>query len=212
MTTVSPTPDEYTESSLATQAGFMDQFYNALFYPVSTFKTIGSLEKPGNGLLFQALMAVVLVSGIAPIVQLINVGGQPGDLVFAIPTGVIIGVAAWGFMGLVIALASYAFTGESRIKTFLTLSGFATLPWLLMGSTSLFKIGLGPFGVALSVIGALLIWLWSVLLFALALMVTYRMTLERVMLVLAAPFVTMIILLAWIIGFIDNVRQLVPHS
>ncbi len=208
-----PGEDPQNACCASQDAGYPELFYQALFHPCATFNAIAESEVRGhqNRLLFYALISVVIVSAMAPVVALMNTGGNAEDLVLAIPLGTLVGVGVWGFMGLAISLFSFAFTGKSNVKPFLILSGLATLPWVLMAPVSLLKVGLGGVGMALSILGALLIWLWSVLLFALALMVTYRMTIERVLIVLAAPFVALLILLGWIVGFTDNIRQLAPH-
>lgn len=193
------------------QLGFLDVLYNTLFHPVSTFQGLAESTVSPNRPLFYALITVILVSAMAPLVKIANMGGQPIELVFAMPTSTVAGVIVWGMMTLLIGLLAYAFTGQARFRTFLTLSGLAALPWLLMGAVCVLKFGIGPVGSALSIIGTLLIWLWSVLLFGLALMHTYRMTAERAMILLATPFAAQFILLGWILGFAGNIRQLAAH-
>jgi hypothetical protein len=138
-------------------------------------------------------------------------GGNPTNLVWSLPLSAVLGVAVWGLAGLLISLLGYAFTGKTRVSQFLTLSGLATLPWIFMGPVSMLKIGLGPLGALLFVLLGLLIWLWSVLLFALALAETYEMSPDRVLVILAAPFAMSLVLLSWLLGFIDNVRLLAFH-
>ena len=196
------------------RACYLELFYAVLFHPVSTFKSIAADvhgTQGDNRLLFFSLISVVLISTIAPLVQLAAVGGNVSMLVLTLPLSAISGLLVWGIMGLIIGLLAYAFTGEAKIRTFLTLSGLATLPWILMGPICLLKVGLGGPGLVLSVLLALVVWLWSILLFALAVTQTYRMTAERVLIVLAAPFAMSMVLLAWIVGFVENIRQLGPH-
>ncbi|MCE3235455.1 MAG: hypothetical protein K0Q50_1635 [Vampirovibrio sp.] len=192
------------------KTNYLELFYATLFQPVQTFKVIAEEAPANNRLLVFSLISVILISSIAPLVHLATLGGQPAMLVLTLPLSAVSGIIVWGFMGLLIALLAYAFTGQARIRTFLTLSGLATLPWVLMGPVSLLKIGLGGIGVALCIIGALLIWMWTVLLFALAITETYRMTVERVLIVLAAPFAMFLVLVSWIAGFVENVRQMAP--
>lgn len=192
------------------RADYLELFYATLFQPVHTFKRIADEAPVNNRLLFFSLISVILISSIAPLVHLATVGGEPAMLVLTLPLSAVGGLIVWGFMGLLIALLAYAFTGQAKIRTFLTLSGLATLPWVLMGPVSLLKVGLGGIGMALCIIGALMIWLWTVLLFALAITETYRMTAERVLIVLAAPFAMFLVLMAWIVGFVDNIRQMAP--
>lgn len=206
-----PMTDDFQDASRPPQQSFLDAFYNTLFHPVSTFRALGEVSPMHNRALFYALLAVILVSAMAPLVQMANSGGKPASLILAIPSSTISGVIIWGFMGLTIGLLSYAYTGQARIRTFLSLSGLATLPWVLIGPASVLKFGLGPAGLAIYVLLALLIWLWSVLLFGLALMTTYRMTVERALIVLVTPFIAQLILLGWIFGFWGNVSQLAAH-
>lgn len=194
------------------RGSYLELFYAALFHPVQAFKDIAAEPQANSRLLFFATITVVLVSTLAPLVHMTNQGGNPSSLVWAMPLSAVMGTMIWGLMGLLISLLAYAFTGQSRVRTFLTLSGLATLPWIFMGPVAMLKIGLGPVGLILFVLLALGVWLWSVLLFALALAETYQMTPERVMIVLAAPFAMFVVLLSWMCGFIDNIRQLAFHG
>jgi hypothetical protein len=192
------------------RTNWLDLFYAAMFHPVRTFKSIAAEEQPGNRLLFYALLSVLLVSVTAPMVHIANVGGSPSGLVVSMPFSALVGLLIWGFMALVIALLAYAFSGEARIRTFLILSGLATLPWIFMGPISLFKIGIGVTGLVLCALLGLIVWLWTIVLFALAIMTTYRMTAERVLIVLATPFAMMMVFIGWIVGFIRNIIHLTP--
>lgn len=189
-------------------ASFLDVIYETLFCPWPLFNGLGSAPEVENHWLFTALLLVIFISALTPVLQLINTGGELTSLVWGIPLAVVAGVFAWGAVGLVIALLGYAFGGSFCLKRFLALSGFATTPWLLMGPISLFKAGLGGWSLGLFILGALLIWLWSILLFGLAFMATYRMTVERVLIVLFMPLVASVIFLSWVFGFLDNVSQL----
>jgi hypothetical protein len=191
-------------------ANALDTLYNTLFHPVLTFKTLTETETLPGRVYFHALCAVILVSALAPAVQLANRGGDAVSLSWAIPLSAIAGVLAWAFTGLCTGLLSFAFTGNARIAQFLTLSGLATLPWLFLGPISLIKFGLGPVGSGLAIVCAMATWLWSVYLFGMALITTYRMTIERALIVLATPLVALLFLLSWILGFVDNIRLLSP--
>lgn len=194
------------------QVSYLALFYATLFHPIETFKTIARTSQRINRLVFFGIISIVLVSALAPMVRLATEGGQLSSLVWAMPLSVVGGMFGWGFMGLLVSLLAYAFTGKSKAGTFLALSGLATLPWILMGPVTMLKIGLGPVGVVFFALLALAIWLWSVLLFALALAETYDMTPERVLIILVAPFTMSLVLFAWFYGFIHNIRQLAFHG
>jgi hypothetical protein len=207
---VAPMEDS-SRTSQALASSYLNVFYGVLFHPLDTFKTLAEGKEPDSRLLLYALLSVVVVSAAAPIIRFAAVGSKADTLAFAIPISSVMGVLAWVLVGLVIALLSYAFSGKIRYRTFLVLSGLSTLPWLLMAPISLLKAGLGLLGVILCAVFGLSVWLWAVLLFALAIVITYEMTADRVMIVLAAPFAMTLIFFGWVFGFLGNIVNLIPR-
>jgi len=90
----------------------------------------------------------------------------------------------------------------------LTLSGLGALPWLFMAPISMLRLNFGFVGTLLCFLLSLGIWLWVVFMFAAALTQTYRMSAEKVVIVLAAPFAMFLVFAGWAIGFMLNLRQL----
>lgn len=190
------------------QASYLDSFYGTLFQPLATFKAIATITEPVNRFLWYGFASVLLISAMAPVVKLVTFGGQTEDLVLTVPISIFFGMSLWCFVGLFVGLWAYAFSGHTRIRTFLTLSGLATLPWLFMAPVSLLRASLGFYGSLLCLVLSLGIWLWTVFLFAVALTQTYRMSAEKVVIVLAAPFAMFLVFAGWAIGFLLNLRQL----
>lgn len=189
----------------------LDSFYNVLFHPVQEFRRISEDTPTDSRWLVVSLMFVLLVSAFGPIVLFAD--GKDHDLmglIYKIPMSAVSGLLLWVLMAGIIALLAYVFMGSSRFKTFLTLSGYATLPWVFLGPVVLLKTGLGGFGTFIGVVAGLSIWLWSVVLFALALGHTYRLTADRVIVLLAMPFVMGLLCLSWFIGFAVNIQHLFP--
>ncbi len=190
-------------------SAFNELFYNGLFHPVTAYREIAKEETPSNQILFLALLFIVLVSGTAPVVDAIwKSAGEFSSLGVLIPLKAVGGFAVWLIMGSVISTLAYAYTGQSRFKTFLVLSALSCLPWVLMGPLALLKVGFGELGSMLGFAGGLGIWLWSVFLFALSIGVTYELPLERVFIVLVMPFVFTLIALGWIFGFFINLGNI----
>lgn len=206
MSAASDNPGTETRPS----ADFLDLFYDGLFHPIGMYRCLAEEAAPGNRILFYALMIILLVSAIAPVLSFNLAGGELGRLVSAIPIRTFLGAVLWVMMAGIISLVAYAFTGVSRFRTFLTLSAFSTLPWIIVGPLSLFKTGFGDVGVFIWVLAGFVVWLWSVFLFALAIGVTYRLTIERVLIVLLMPFALGMVSLSWIFGFAINIQQLMP--
>lgn len=189
---------------------YLNVFYNVLFHPIRTYRDIAAEEKAGNNLLLYGLLTIIYISATGPIVSAAGKGAILALLVAEIPLQVVAGVAMWVFMGVVIGVLSYTFTGQSRLKTFLTLSALASLPWIFMGPIALLYQNLGGLSGFLAVLAGLLVWIWSVFLFALAVTMTYRLTAEKTMVILAMPLLMTLIFLAWTTGFVVNILRLLP--
>jgi hypothetical protein len=190
------------------QAGYLDTFYGTLFHPLVTFKAIATMPQSANRFLWYGFVSVLLISAMAPLVKLAALGGDAEDLILTVPISIFFGVSLWCFIGLFVGLWAYAFSGQTRIRTFLTLSGLATLPWLFMASISVLRASFGVYGSLLCFLLSLGVWLWAVFLFAVSLTQTYRMSAEKVVIVLAAPFAMFLVFAGWAIGFLLNLRQL----
>jgi hypothetical protein len=203
-----PIPFPDASRQLAMRGGFPDLLYGTLFQPLKTFRGIAAAPHPGNRPLFYALVSVLLISGLAPVVQMAQIGGNPADLILSIPISAFGGLLAWLGMAVLAALAAYAFTGKARLRTFLLLSGLALLPGLLLGPVNLLGTGPEPVALLLRALPTLLVWLWSSLLFALAVMATYEMTIDRVFIVLCLPVFVLLAGVGGLIGFVGMLLQL----
>lgn len=217
------------QSSSPQRVDFLDLFYGTLFHPVATFKRIAAPDQPDNRVLMQSLLSVMLVSAMAPLIKLANFGGSLKHLWLAVPFSIFSGIFMWCFAALFVGLWAYAFSGVARIRTFLTLSGLASLPWIFMAPVGLVKSDLGEISTALlgrdemglavswavDMIGVALfcllgmgIWLWTVLLLVTAVTESYRLSADKVIIVITAPFAMFLVSLGWVIGFILNLRQM----
>lgn len=203
-----PIPFPDVSRQLALRGGFPDLLYGTLFQPLKTFSGMAAAVHPGNRPLFYALVSVLLTSSLMPVVQMAQMGGDPADLTFSIPISALGGLIAWIGAGTLTALAAYAFTGKARFRMFLLLSGLALLPGLLLGPVSLLGIGPEPVALLLRALPTLLIWVWSSLLFALAIMATYEMSIERVFIILCMPVFVLLAGLGGVISFIGMLLQL----
>jgi hypothetical protein len=192
---------------------FLQVFYGILFHPVQEFERIRD-EAAGekNLLLLYGILFVLVMSGLSPLLRYMGGSSSAGDLLglmFQVPLQAVAGLVMWGVMGSVISLLAYAFSGNSRFQNFLILSAFATVPWLLMVPLALIKQSLGLPGVFLGTTAGMVVWLWTVLLFALAVGVTYQLSLERVLIVLVMPFLMVGLSFLWLLGFFLNLFRLV---
>jgi hypothetical protein len=186
--------------------GLLDSMYGILFHPATTMAALACEESLPFGL---SVFWIAFVSGLAPFIQLAIQGGTPTFLWLAVPLSILSGLVSWGFVSILIAGLAYAFRQPFYLEKLLTLSGFSTIPWVLMGFTLLFKASLAGWGTILFVLFSLIIWLWTVILYSMAIGKTYQMHAGQVLIVLAMPFGMSVIWMAWLVGFIGNIQQLV---
>lgn len=207
-----------TENISPNKVGYLDTFYAVLFHPHHCFDALydtleHSAEKPSTDQspwFLYAILSVILVSAMGPLLNYASQGGDVSFVALAVPIQAVSGVVLWLLTALLISLWAYAWTGSARIRAFLVMSAFATLPWMLMGPVVLLKNSLGLFGVAVGALLSMGVWLWSVFLFALALMKTYALRADQVIIILAMPMLMSLMWLAWVIGFIGNIAALIP--
>lgn len=194
---------------------YLDRFYNTLFHPLQTFSRIASPETDGekNHYLLEGVLTVILISAMAPILHYALNGASDGSmtrLLFSIPLYTVIGILTWASIAFILGMMAYAYTGVLQLRTFLILSAYATLPWLFMCPLTLIKLSLGLSGELATIIIGLMIWLWSVLLFALALKKSYALSGDQVIIILLLPMILSFVSFAWTIGFFMNLIQLMP--
>lgn len=185
---------------------FLETFYGILFAPVETFSGVSETTGFKSASFFGGLFIVIIISGFAALYGPGN--SLLGWLPFKIAVSALSGVIFWLVCGCIFALAAYVFGMKGRPQTLLTLTAYATLPWVFIPVLILFKSSLGTFGGVIESFGVLGLWIWSMVLFLMALRFTYHLSLDRVLLAAALPFLMMFIGLAWVSGFFLNLFQL----
>lgn len=181
---------------------FLNIAYNILVHPSQEFKVVSVGPVPKDILLAYGAVIVFLVSGIGVLYSpmIATTSGLFLKFLLSATTGLIL----WLFTGTVFSTAAYIFGTRGRPQTLLILTAYATLPWVLLPSVMLFKGTLGAFGQTISILGSLGIWLWTVILFLMALRYTYNLTLERVLLAAGLPIMMTFLGIGWISGFFFN--------
>ncbi|MEB3245361.1 MAG: YIP1 family protein [Vampirovibrionales bacterium] len=207
---------------------FLTLFYGTLFKPIETFKNVAALtqdpryDQTISWLLVGAAALVAAVSITSPLADVMAQSsklGAMGNPLFQMPIAAIIGLVNWAALAGVFALMAYGFTGHARYRIFLVLSGFALLPFLLQAPIALLfqghisGEGLG-FNLALagSIIGLVamfIVWLWSGILFMLALGTAYNMSFERTLIAILTPNLLLVLGATGLIAFFMQLARLV---
>ncbi len=187
-------------------------FYFTVVAPRQTFQAISDFSKdqpkgnPGNHWIMHSVLAIALVSGLAPALTFALEGGDLSALMFNVPSQMIFGLGMWLFMAMVISLVAFVFSGKSQVRLLLVLTALATMPWLLSGPIVLLQETVPYIGVVLHG----LLWLWSSILFAMAVAETYKLSLEQTAIVLVLPFLMGTVSLFWVFGFFINMARMMP--
>ncbi len=182
--------------NIANTEDFWELFYRSLFHPFQEFRRVAGYPAISNRLISYAILVVALISSLAPVLGF--QGGSLFGLLLSVPTSIFLGLLTWLVSGMLIAGLGYAFTGRSRLKTFLVLSAFALLPWLLMAPLAQLKTA-GAVGLALGTLCSAAVCLWNLLLYALAIAETFRLTLGRLLFLMFLPVVIFVTFTAWLI-------------
>lgn len=186
---------------------FLDTFYRILFHPISLFNAVSDQPEVNNRLYMYAWATVIATSALNPIPRIILEADEITSLSYQIPIQMIMGVVVWLFLASIISMLSYIFTEQSRLKCFLTLTGFAYLPWMFTGIVTFLQVDAGGLTNVTAVVGSMLIWFWTFLLFGLAVSTTFRLPMERTVLLLVSPFLMTLVFTAWTSGFLTNLAH-----
>ena len=181
-----------------------DNLYNVLFNTNEGLEIIKE-EKP----LHEAALIVVLVSVLDNLVsmnvfQTSNVFLTSLSLVFT----AIMGLLSWLFFAAFFEITSYVFGQSGKMKTFLTLSGFALVPWLFLATIELLKNSNNSVFQFIGIVLGLFIWLRSVILIIKSLRTTYDLTLTKTVVLMLLPIFGGIILFSWLFGFFYTLMKI----
>lgn len=184
---------------------FLYIFYNILFHPSQEFRVVSMGPVPKDVLLAYGSIIILVVSAMGVVFSPLN--DTADGLVFKMILSAVGGLLFWLLTGLIFSTTAYVFGDRGRPQTFLILSAFATAPWVLLPILMLFKHVLGGFGNFIAITGSLGLWLWSAVLFLMAIKYTYNMSLDRVLLITAIPGMMSFLWFSWVWGFFFNLFQ-----
>jgi hypothetical protein len=212
-----PIPFPDSPRPIHSRMSFLDLVYGTLFHPIKTFRQL-SAPNAHQGVLVSAIACVALTCVVDIVVEQILSRGSVTSLSYLIPLKIIVGLIKWLWMAGMLAAAAHVFSGKAHYETFLKLSGLALLPELLLSPVVLMVQSLqygswSTFGTIFLGLVAFLLWIWSSLLFVLALMETYSMSVGRAFLCLLIPVMLLISLFGGSVEAIaDFIRLCVQAS
>lgn len=114
---------------------------------------------------------------------------------------------AWFFVIFVFTLAGYCFGQRFQLKPLMILSAYALLPWLFVPILKIFPAVYGNPGQWLAMLGLVTLGIWTTTLFVMALKLTYRLPMEKLIALVALPFLMGGLGLGWVSGVLVNLVQ-----
>lgn len=174
-----------------------DNIYDVLFSPIKAFENL--LQNPP---LRQAFTIVIAVSMIAPLVNFESYSSLLSAFLYGFKLfgAAFAGIVSWLFFASFVEMLASIFKQGGKIKEFLTLSGFALLPWMFITPLELLKSA-GIFAAVLGVMFELIIWLWVTVLIFFATQKTYNLSFGRALILFVIPFFAGFLSFHWTIGF-----------
>jgi Yip1 domain len=185
-TTELGTLDTPKNSSMSYFEHFLITVYEGLFDAVALYERIatGWPRETRHG-----LYATFWVFALATFGTLLegSFSRFDGTTLFSAAFAGLTGMGIWLLTGLTFASIAYCFRSQGKPLLLLTLTGYAVLPWLFLGPLFLLRNTLGVVGELVHVTGLILLWVWSTVLFLLALQKTYNLSMDRVLLMGLVP-------------------------
>jgi flagellar biosynthesis protein FliQ len=182
---------------------FLNNIFGALFSPVQTFEEIQKQDSPP---VFEGFITVVLVSIIGAIMQF-----DSKSLFFlgtTVITYVIVALISWIFVASIIDAVASIFCQQQKYDQLLVMTALALVPWVLMAPINLFK-SIGFIGSLIAIPIEIAIWIWTALLFLLAVAKVYQLSGGKVIVLSIMPFLASIVALSWMTGFVSNIIHIV---
>jgi hypothetical protein len=183
---------------------FLNIVYNILFHPTQEFRVVAIGPVPKDLLLVYSILFVLFISGMGIIYSPMVISTD--GLAFKILISALTGLLFWLFSGAVFSITAFVFGRRGRPLTLLILTGYATLPWLFLPVMMQFK-AFGAIGNTIAIFGSLGLWLWSTILYLMAIKYTYELSLERILLAASLPILMAFLGLSWVGGFFFNLAQ-----
>ncbi|MDD3237011.1 MAG: Yip1 family protein [Candidatus Gastranaerophilales bacterium] len=109
----------------------------------------------------------------------------------------------WLMLGVFFEYIAKIFDKSGNLKKLLYLSSYAVLPWIFLAPLELLKRS-SDIGYFLGVILELIIYFWTMFLYAKSLEITYNLKFTRAVMLIFLPTVVMLYSIFWTIGFITK--------
>lgn len=183
-------------SSLTMLTHFLTVIYQAFCEPKALYNSVVSEWPRSQNHFFYALAAVVLVSIVKSLSITADYHLNFWSL-FWVLLSAVIGLCVWLLVSLTFACMAFSLRSKARLLTLLILTGYASLPWVLVLPLQML-FGHIPFvGGLFYIIGVTLLLGWIFTLFIMALQVTYQIKPFQAIVMSFTPALLFILMQAW---------------
>lgn len=179
--------------------------YGTLLNPIETFEQIAGTERFSGRHLLIGLILVLTLSAVGAIYD----GANPtaDGLALRMIVGALGGTIFWFLSANLFALTAYTFGAGGKPQTILVLTALASLPWLFLPILMLIRPTWEPFTTVITALGALMLWIWASALLLLAIRITYRLSIDRLLLAACIPGMFAVLGIAWTMGLLSSLAQ-----
>ena len=182
--------------------------YMGLFHPVALYESVIASEQHDqvrDNHLITASLVVVLVT----LLTTFSAPGLQHWPVSVIPFVITVAfrLSGWFFAVFAFTLTSYIFEGAFHLRRFMILAGYAVLPWIFVPILKLLPLLFGLLGQGMAVVGVMGLALWTSVLFVAGLKLTFNISGERLVALVALPFLMMLVGAGWLSGVLTSLVQ-----
>lgn len=114
------------------------------------------------------------------------------------------------YLSSILSAASHCFAEQTRFRQTLTVVFLSAVPWLLFAPLAFVKSAMGFTGSLMGLIGGLILWGWSVVLFAIGMKAVYQLNIERTIIFLTLPLSMMAVFFMWVSDVFSRMNQILP--
>ncbi|MBR6163028.1 hypothetical protein IKQ26_03935 [bacterium] len=182
---------------------YLENVFNLIFSPIKFFNgeeiTVSTRQALGTVVLVSAF--TVFGNGIAD--KSVFEPFFPFTFFF-----IIIGIAIlWFLTGLFIEFIAKIFSNENRLNKILFYTSFAMIPYIFFAPLDVLKKS-GEMFYTVGVIAETLLYLWIIVLYAMAIKKAYQISIARAFMMLSLPFISVFFALTWAISFIAKMSYI----
>lgn len=183
-----------------TTENFFENIYQVIFEPKNFF------EKEDRIISIRlALSTIIFITIFAQLSKaILNSEITNWFFIFSLIGSIIGTILIWFLSALFFEYIAKIFNNDGKIQQLLCLFAYAQVPIIFFAPLNIIK-NIGNFGYILSTNIEVILYFWIIILYALALKNTYKLTYARAFMLIFLPFISSFFALYWLICFFSKI-------